>query len=66
MPTCGQGLLLCRHICDFLHRNLRRIVQGICLPDECDWNALQLFEFAVGDLLSIPDFMQKLNFERRH
>ena len=30
-----------------------------CLPAEWDWDALRSFDFAVGELLSIPQFMQK-------
>ena len=33
-----------------------------CLPDEWDWDALRSFDFAVGELLSIPEFMQKTEF----
>ena len=46
-------------MCDFLHRLLRRIVSRSCLPAEWDWDALQSFDFAVGELLGHPEFMQK-------
>ena len=46
-------------MCDFLHRLLRRIVSRSCLPSEWDWDALRSFDFAVSELLGIPEFMQK-------
>ena len=46
-------------MCDFLHRLLRRIVSRTCLPAEWDWDALRSFDFAVSELLGIPEFMQK-------
>ena len=57
-PTCDQGFFLCGYMCDFLHRLLQRIVARSCLPAEWDWDALRSFDFAVGELLSIPEFMQ--------
>ena len=61
-PTRDQGFFLCGQMCDFLHRVLRRIVSRSCLPDEWDCDALRSFDFAVGELLSIPEFMQKTEF----
>ena len=46
-------------MCDFLHRLLRRIVSRSCLPSEWDWDALRSLNFAVSELLGIPEFMQK-------
>ena len=46
-------------MCDFYHRLLRRIVSRSCLPAEWDWDALRSFDFAVSELLGIPEFMQK-------
>ena len=62
MPTRDQGFSLCGQMCDFLHRLLRRIVSRNCLPSEWDWDALQSFVFAVGELLGNPEFMQKTEF----
>ena len=36
-----------------------------CLPAEWDWNALRSFDFAVGELLGIPEFMQKTEFRAK-
>ena len=58
LPTREQGFFLCGQMCDFLHRLLRRIVSRSCMPHERDWDALRSFDFAVGELLSIPEFMQ--------
>ena len=33
-----------------------------CLPAEWDWDALRSFDFAVSELLGIPEFMQKTEF----
>ena len=52
-------------MCDFLHRLLRRIVSRSCLPAEWDWDALQSFDFAVGELLGIPEFMQQTEFRAK-
>ena len=52
-------------MCDFLHRLLRRIVSRSCLPAEWDWDALQSFDFAVGELLGIPEFMRKTEFRAK-
>ena len=60
IPVCDQGFFLCRQRCDFLHRLLRRMVPRNCLPDEWDWDALCSFDFAVGELFSIPKFIQKI------
>ena len=59
VPMLDQGFSLCGQICDFLHRLLLRIVTRNCLPNEWDWEALRSSDFAVGELLSIPEFMQK-------
>ena len=58
VPSRDRGFFLCGQICDFLHRLLRRIVPRSCLPDEWDWDALRSFDFAVDDLLSVPELMQ--------
>ena len=52
-------------MCDFLHRLLRRIVSRSCLPAEWDWDALRSFDFAVGELLGIPELMQKTEFRAK-
>ena len=52
-------------MCDFLHRLLRRIVSRSCLPAEWHWDALRLFDFAVSELLGIPEFMQKTEFRAK-
>ena len=52
-------------MCDFLHRLLRRIVSRKCLPAEWDWDALRSFDFAVKELLGIPEFMQKTEFRAK-
>ena len=52
-------------MCDFLHRLLRRIVSRNCLPAEWDWDALRSFDFAVSELLDIPEFMQKTEFRAK-
>ena len=60
VPSRDQGFFLCGQICDFLDFLLRRIVSRSCLP--ADWDALRSFDFAVSDLLGIPEFMQKTEF----
>ena len=65
MPSRDQGFFFCSQLCDFLHRLLRRIVPRSCLPAEWDWDALQFFDFAVGELLGIPEFMQKTKFRSK-
>ena len=35
------------------------------MPDEWDWDALRSFNLAVGELLSIPGFMQKTEFSAK-
>ena len=50
---------------DFLHRLLRRIVSRRCLPAEWDWDSLRFFDFAVSELLGIPEFMQKSEFRAK-
>ena len=52
-------------MCDFFHRLLRRIVSRSCLPAEWDWDALRSFDFAVSELLGIPEFMQKTEFRAK-
>ena len=65
VPTRDQGFFLCGQMCEFLHRLLRRVVAWSCLPAEWDWDALRSFDFAVGELLSIPKFMQKTEFRAK-
>ena len=65
MPSRDQGFFLCGQLCDFLHRSLRRIVSRSCLPAEWDWHALRSFDFAVSELLGIPEFMQKAEFRAK-
>ena len=36
-----------------------------CLPAKWDWDALRSFDFSVGELLSIPEFMQKMEFRSK-
>ena len=52
-------------MCNFLHHLLRRIVSRSCLTAEWDWDALQSFDFAVSELLGIPEFMQKTEFRAK-
>ena len=52
-------------MCDFLHRLLRRIVLRRCSPAEWDWDALRSFDFAVSELLGIPEYMQKTEFRAK-
>ena len=65
VPARDQGFFLCGQMCDILHRLLRRVVPRSCLPDEWDWDALRSIDFAVGELLSIPEFMQKTEFRAK-
>ena len=65
VPTHDQGFFLCEQMCDFSHRQLRKNVSRSCLPDEWDWDALRSFDFAVGELLSIPESMQKTEFRAK-
>ena len=65
VPTRDQGFLLCRQMRDFLRWLLRRIMPRSCLPNDLDWETLRSFDFAVGELLSIPDFMQKTEFRAK-
>ena len=65
VPSRDQGFFLCGQLCDFLHRLLRRVVSRECLPSEWDWDALRSFDFSVGELLSIPDFMRKTEFRSK-
>ena len=65
VPTRDEGFFLCGQMCDILHRLLRRIVARSCLPVEWDWYALRCFDFAFGELLSIPEFMQKIEFRAK-
>ena len=62
VPNRDKGFVLCGQMCDFLHRLLRRIVPRSCLPAECDSDALRSFDFAVDELMSISEFMQKTEF----
>ena len=52
-------------MCDFLHGLLRRVVSRDCLPSEWDWDALRSFDFAVSELLGIPEFMRKTEFRSK-
>ena len=52
-------------MCNFLHRLLRRIVSRSCLPSEWDWDALPSFDFAVSELMGIPEVMQKTEFRSK-
>ena len=65
VPSRDQGFSLCGQMCDFLHRLLQRIVSRSCLPSEWDWDALRSFDFAVSELLGIPEFMQKTEFRSK-
>ena len=65
LPSRDQGFFLCGQMCDFLHRLLRRIVSRSCLPSEWDWDALGSFDFAVSELLGIPEFMQITEFRSK-
>ena len=56
---------MCGQMCNFLHRLLQRIVSRSCLPAEWDWDALQSFDFAVGELLGNLEFMQKTEFRAK-
>ena len=65
MPKHDQGFFLCGQMCHFLHRLLRTIVPRSCLPNEWDWEALRYFDLAVGELLGIPEVMQKTDFRAK-
>ena len=65
LPSRDQRFFLCGQMCDFLHRLLRRIVSRSCLPSEWDWDALRSFDFAVSELLGIPEFKQKTEFRSK-
>ena len=65
LATRDQGFFLFGQMCDFLHRLLRRIVPWSCLRAEWDWDALRSFDFSVGELLSIPEFLQKTEFRAK-
>ena len=65
VPSRDQGFFLCGQMCDFLHRLLRRIVSRSCLPAEWDWDALRSFDFALSEVLGIPEFMQKTEFRAK-
>ena len=65
VPGRDQGFFLCGQMCDILHRLLRRVVSRDCLPSEWDWDALQSFDFSVGELLGIPEFMRKTEFRSK-
>ena len=65
VPTRDQWFSLCGQMCNFLHRLLQRSVSRSCLPAEWDWDALQSFNFAVGELWGILEFMQKTDFRAK-
>ena len=65
VPSRDQGFFLCGQMCDFLHRLMRRVVSRDCLPSEWDWDALRSFDFSVGELLGIPEFMRKTEFRSK-
>ena len=65
VPGRDKGLFLCGQMCDFLHRLLRRVVSRDCLPSEWDWDALRSFDFSVGELLGIPEFMRQTEFRSK-
>ena len=65
VPTRDQGFFLCGQMCDVSHRLLRTIVARSCLPNEWDWDALRSFDFAVGELLGVPEFMQKTEIREK-
>ena len=47
---------------DFLYRLLRRVVKRTDLPDESDWDKMRSSDFAVDELLNIPEFMEQTEF----
>ena len=65
VPSRDQGFFLCGQMCDFLHRLLRRVVSRDCVLSEWDWDALRSFEFFMGELLGIPEFMRKTEFRSK-
>ena len=65
MRSRDQGCFVCGQLCDFLHRLLRRIVSRCCLPAEWDWDTLRSFDFAVSELLGIPEFMLRTEFRAK-
>ena len=65
LPSRDQGFFLCGQMCNFLHRLLRRIVSRDSRASEWDWDALRSFDFAVSELLGIPEFMQKTEFRSK-
>ena len=65
MPSRDQGFFFCGQMCDFSHRLLRKIVSRSCLPSERDWDGLRSFDFAVSELLGIPEFFQKTEFRAK-
>ena len=40
-------------------------MSGDCLPSEWNWDALRSFDFSVGELLGIPEFMRKTEFRSK-
>ena len=44
---------------------MRRLVKRSYLLDESDWEKVHFFDFAVEEILSIPDFMQKNEFRAK-
>ena len=65
VPSRDQGFFLCGQMCDILHHLLRRVVSRGCLPSEWDWDAVRSFDFSVGELLGIPEFMRKTEFRSK-
>ena len=64
-PLVIKGFFCAAKCAILLHRLLRRIVSRSCLPAEWGLDALRSFDFAVGELLGIPEFMQKTEFRAK-
>ena len=60
-----QGFFLCGQMLDFLHRLLRRIVARDSLPEEDDWDALLEFDFTNVHMLSVSQFIEKIEFRTK-
>ena len=58
-PKRDQELFLCGQMCDSLQRLLRHVVKRSDLHDESDCKKMRSFDFALEELLSVPEFMQK-------